>query len=320
MTEPALGEGPGNLPIGGAPGPEPGLDPSPLASGQRRRVLRRVRRPPWVRMWLFFSAGPPAELLQSLVEMWRPAKTFSNSRGPWHRGVVVARERRFRNKKSSVERYFRHGAPAELTRVVNGAVRRHPIAYALTVSAVVWWYWPWVRPPVPPMASGHDNRPFVVGVDGMTPKRVRAALSAWRAMPGALLVVMDLGSEQSYAALRKAELTPEESTRVKLVRTCGDTVTLSADMASYLRKIKGAPGQLMVVTSPDTLERLQAVMQVMLGGDGWRMEGLASQVAENPKEYIWRRWRDELRGQLWRATGFSGRNAFVCRARYQGLI
>jgi hypothetical protein len=271
-------------------------------------------------MWLYFREGPPAELVDSLVEMCRPAETFSNRRGPWHRGLVVSRERRFRKRRSPVERYVRHGAPGELARLVNASVRRHPIAYALTVVAVVWWYLPWMRPPVSPIVSGHDNRPLVVGVDGMTPKRVRAALSAWRSLPGALLVVMDLGSEQSYAALRSAELTPEESRRVKLVRTCGDTVTLSADLASYLRRIKGAPGQLLVVTSPDTLERFQAVMQVMLGGDGWRLEGLPSDVAENPPESILRRWRDQLRGQFWRATGLSGKEFGLCRARGQGLL
>lgn len=320
MTEPALGDGPGNLNGGGVPNPRPGVGPSPLAGGQRRRVRRRVGRPPWVRMWLYFREGPPAELVDSLVEMCRPAETFSNRRGPWHRGLVVARERRFRKRRSPVERYVRHGAPGELARLVNASVRRHPIAYALTVVAVVWWYLPWMRPPVSPIVSGHENRPLVVGVDGMTPKRVRAALSAWRSLPGALLVVMDLGSEQSYAALRSAELTPEESRRVKLVRTCGDTVTLSADLASYLRRIKGAPGQLLVVTSPDTLERFQAVMQVMLGGDGWRLEGLPSDVAENPPESILRRWRDQLRGQFWRATGLSGKEFGLCRARGQGLL
>ena len=139
-------------------------------------------------------------------------------------------------------------------------------------------------------------------------------------MPGAQLVVMDLGSIQSYAVLRNANFTAEEMSRVKLIRTCGDTVTLAADMASYLRRIKGAPGQLLVVTSPDTLDRLKAVMQVMVGGDGWRLEGLSSESPENPEESILRRWRDELRAQFWRATGVSGKDLFVCRARERGLI
>ena len=112
----------------------------------------------------------------------------------------------------------------------------------------------------------------------------------------------------------------EEKTRVKLVSTCGDTVTLAADMAGVLRGIPGAPGQLVVVTSPDTLDRLQAVMQVMLGGDGWRLEGVPSEGPENPPESILRRWRDELRAQFWRATGISGKELFICRARETGLI
>lgn len=320
MTEPAAGDG-SVVPHGSvSPSPTPATEPVSPAPAGRRRVRRRVARPPWVRLWNYLSAGPPAEIAQSLVEMWRPAETFSNRRGPWHRGLVVARERRYRKRQSPVVRYARYGAPAEVARLVVGRVRRHPIAWALSLAAVIWWFWPWMRPPVPPVISAQDNRPFVVGVDGTTFRRIRAALSAWRAMPGARLVVMDLGALQSYTELRNAAFTPEELKRVSVIRTCGDTVTLAADMAKFLRKMPGAPGQLLVVTSPDHLERLTALMQVMLGGAGWRLESLPSAIAENPPESILRRWRDELRAQFWRATGVSGKNLFVCRARDRGLI
>mgnify|MGYP003342248961 CR=1 FL=1 len=320
MTEPSAPDRRDSVALDGASSSEVDAGTPPATAAKRRRKRQRVGRPPWVRLWLYLSEGPPAELVQSLVEMWRPVETFSNSRGPWHRGVVVSRERRFRRRKTPVERYFRYGAPADLAKLTISKFRRHPIALSLSVAAMVWWFWPWIRPPVSPVTGSQDNRPFVVGVDGMTPRRVSAAISAWRAMPGALLVVMDLGSVQSYAVLNRAGLTAEEMTRLKLISTCGDTVTLSADMANHLRRIKGAPGQLVVVTSPDTLDRLKAVMQVMLGGDGWRIEGVPSEGAENPPESILRRWRDELRAQFWRATGVSGRDAFVCRARGKGLI
>jgi hypothetical protein len=47
---------------------------------------------------------------------------------------------------------------------------------------------------------------------------------------------------------------------------------------------------------------------------------MPSEVAENPPESILRTWRDQLRAQFWRATGFSGKDLFVCKARGAGLI
>ena len=320
MTEPAAPDRRESRAPDGVSSPEVGAAMTPATKGKLRSRRQRVARPPWIRLWFYISQGPPAELVQSLIEMGRPEETFSNSRGPWHRGLVVNRERRFRKRQSLVERYFRYGAPADLAKLITAKARRHPLALSLSLAATIWWFWPWIRPPVPPVTGNQDNRPFVVGVDGMTPRRVSAGISAWRAMPGAQLVVMDLGSVQSYAALNRAQVTAEEMTRIKLISTCGDTVTLAADMANHLRRIKGAPGQLLVVTSPDTLDRLKAVMQVMLGGDGWRLEGVPSEGPENPPESILRRWRDELRAQFWRATGVSGRDSFICRAREKGLI
>ena len=199
-------------------------------------------------------------------------------------------------------------------------MRLQVIGLSLGAAATIWWFWPWWRPPEPPVLSNQDSRPVVVGVDGSSFRRIQTALSAWRAMPGARLVVMDLGASQSYTELRNAAFTQEEMKRVSVISTCGDTLTMSADWASFLRRMPGAPGQMLIVTSPDHLERLTAILQVMLGGDGWRLEGMPSEVAENPPESILRTWRDQLRAQFWRATGFSGKDLFVCKARGAGLI
>ena len=306
----------------------------PLPAG-KRRVRRRVSLSPWKRLWLYFKVGPPAEIAQSVVQLLRPEETFRNTSGPWHRGLVVNREDglgeappshgesphgQSSHGRSSKGRSRRRAVPKEVEALAATRTRRQVIGVSLGVAATIWWFWPWWQSPVPPVLSALDGPPLVVGVDGTTFRRVNTALSAWRAIPGARLVVMDLGDSQSQAELRNAALTPEERKRVSVISTCGDTITMAADWANYLRRMPAAPGQLIVVTSPDHMERLTAILQVMLGGDGWRLEAIPSEVSENPPESVVRRWRDELRAQVWRATGFTGKELFICKARGAGLI
>lgn len=331
----------------------------PLPVG-KRMARRRVRRTFWSRVWLYVRFGPPAEIAQSVVDLLRPEETFRDTSGPWSNRLVVRREHRSPQGHSSEghaseghalkgpatqrpsserpaspdrssagqvssgrhreRRSSRRSVPQAREARSAGLTPRQIIGVSLGVAATIWWFMPWWRPPVPPVISAEDSHPLVVAVDGTSFRRVRAALSAWRAMPGARLVVMDVMDIQGYNELRNAALTPEDMKRVTLVRTCGDTITLSADMAKFLKSIPGAPGQAIFVTSPDTLERLMAIMQIMLGAEGWRMEGLPSEIAENKPESPFRRWRDQLRAQFWRATGISGKDLFVCRARGMGLF
>jgi uncharacterized SAM-binding protein YcdF (DUF218 family) len=289
-----------------------------------------VSRSGWERLWLYFRAGPPAEIAQSVVDLLRPEETFRDTPGPWKQTVIVNREEdlgeaRPSQTSSSKGRFSKRRSRSRDTPHVTDEIsaarrRRQVIGVSLGVAATIWWFWPWMRPPVPPVLSAQDGPPLVVGVDGSSFRRIKTALSAWRAMPGARLLVMDLGAIQSTAELRNAAFTPEEIKRVTVIRTCGDTLTMAADWVKYMQQMPGGPGQLLVVTSPDHMERLTAILQVMLGGDGWRLEGMPSEVSENPPESILRRWRDQLRGQIWRATGFTGKDLFVCKARGAGLI
>ena len=320
MKEPALGDGPGNLNSGGPPNPRPGVGPSPLAGGQRRRVRRRVGRPPWVRIWLYFREGPPAELVESLVEMCRPAETFSNSRGPWHRGLVVARERRFRKKRSPAERYVRHGAPGDLARLVNGTVRRHPIALGLSAAALFWWFWPWLRPQTGFFLQARSpNAPRIVAVEATDFRRTITAMSIWRFESKGLLVLM-VPSAQSLGVIQNEALSRSQRERIVNIGTCGDTITEIADLSRWLKTLRDGPGDLTLVTSPAHIERMTAIGRIMLGGAGWKVEGVGSQSSNNEPESIFRRWRDELRAQFWRATGLSGKELGLCRARGQGLL
>ncbi len=152
--------------------------------------------------------------------------------------------------------------------------------------------------------------------------RTRTALDIWRNRPNALLVLLsanDGASLFSLQVVRSAGLTLEQQRRVVRIITCGDTVTYSADLSNWLGRFK-TPGQLMVVTSPEHLERMTAIVQTMLRGAGWRVEGVASLTSERKPESPLRLIRDQLRAQIWRATGWSGRDSLICPGRTSGLF
>jgi uncharacterized SAM-binding protein YcdF (DUF218 family) len=67
-----------------------------------------------------------------------------------------------------------------------------------------------------------------------------------------------------------------------------------------------------LVTDQPHLPRALAVAETVLGGDGIRVKGVGVPI-DQPAEQPLRRLRDQLRAQLWRATGWDGRPAFLQR-------
>jgi hypothetical protein len=119
--------------------------------------------------------------------------------------------------------------------------------------------------------------------------------------------------------LLKASLTPEERRRVVVINSCGDTVTFLADLSHWLGTLP-RPGQLALVTSPAHINRTTAIGQVMLGGSGWYVEGVGSLTSEHKPESPLRLIRDQLRAQIWRATGWTGKTGWICPGRARGLF
>ena len=76
----------------------------------------------------------------------------------------------------------------------------------------------------------------------------------------------------------------------------------------------------MVVTSPEHMPRMRAISEVMAGSRGWRVEGVGSLTSEHKPESPLRLIRDQLRAQIWRATGWSGKDSLICPGRAQGLF
>jgi hypothetical protein len=184
----------------------------------------------------------------------------------------------------------------------------------------VWWFWPWIRPPLDPFASNAANLPDVVAVAMGDHRRTRTALDIWKMRPQALLALTVTGpNNMSLNLVRSAALTPEQRQRVVVIDTCGDTVTEVADLSHWLGSLP-RPGLLTLVTSPAHIDRMRAIGQVMLAGSGWRVEGVASLTSEHKPESPLRRVRDQLRAQIWRATGWTGRDSLICPGRARGLF
>lgn len=153
-------------------------------------------------------------------------------------------------------------------------------------------------------------------------RRAVSAVALWRRRPWALLALpLPEGKPEpmTLQVLRDAGLNPAQKARLRWIPTCGDSVTEMADLTRWLDGLPGS-GSLTVVTSPEHLPRLERIARVMAGSRGWRVDGLASLTSEHKPETVWRLVRDELRAQLWRVTGWTGRDSLVCPARARGLL
>lgn len=186
----------------------------------------------------------------------------------------------------------------------------------------MWWWLPWWLPALLDLAGRVQPVPQVVSVAAGDFRRTQSAVEFWRHRPGALLalsVTDGLSQSLDIQVLRDARLSPAAWSRLHWIPTCGDSVTETADLTRWLADLP-SPGTLTVVTSPEHLRRMQAIARVMAGSHGWQVRGLASLSSDHRPETPLRLLRDHLRAQLWRATGWTGRNSLICPARAKRLI
>jgi uncharacterized SAM-binding protein YcdF (DUF218 family) len=171
----------------------------------------------------------------------------------------------------------------------------------LIVSALGWTLWPWLCP------AGQGNQ-GVIAVFVEDPWRSHTALRLWRERPGSVLVFQGRDSSQRVNdehLARRSLLPADGPDLVRLTPGC-DTVEQITALADWLRRFQ-PPGQITLVTGQAHMGRTLAIARITLASRGWRVEGQVAPTGDNRWEQPWRTLRDQLRSQLWRATGWSGR-------------
>lgn len=171
----------------------------------------------------------------------------------------------------------------------------------LLPAALVWLLWPWLAPP----GRGHRE---VISVFVEDPWRSNTALRLWQSRPGSLLIFQGRDSSQAVNDdhLSHRNLLPPDSPRlIRLTPGC-DTVEQITALAGWLERFPER-GRITLVTSEAHLPRSLAIARITLASRGWRVEGQVAPTGDNRPERPWRTVRDQLRSQLWRVTGWSGR-------------
>ena len=181
---------------------------------------------------------------------------------------------------------------------------RSPILVCLLLvmpAAVGWVAWPWVAPPKP----GEQE---VVTVFVEDPWRSNTALKVWQARPGSLLIFQGRDSSQAVNNyhLSHRNLLHPNSTRLVRLRPGCDTVEQLTTLTTWLERFADG-GRVTLVTSQAHLPRSLAIARITLASRGWRVDGQIAPTGDNRPEARWRTLRDQVRSQLWRITGWSGR-------------
>ena len=192
---------------------------------------------------------------------------------------------------------------------------------ALALISAAWLIWPSIRPGLSPKGRAGVVPHRVISVFVEDPQRVIAAVALWRRTPGATLVLQGRPGDQqvSRAYLEQRGLWPRPDPRLVVLTQGCDTVGQITALSLWLRRYP-RPGQLTLVTSPAHLPRSLAIARIVVGSEGWRIQGLAARTGDNRPEQPWRRQRDQLRSQLWRLTGWNGNADLVCPARDRRLF
>jgi uncharacterized SAM-binding protein YcdF (DUF218 family) len=171
----------------------------------------------------------------------------------------------------------------------------------LALPALGWILWPWLCP------KGHGNQE-VITVFVEDPWRSHLALQLWQRRPGSRLIFQGRDSSQAVndVHLAKRGLLPAAGPDlVRLTPGC-DTVEQITALAQWLERFQPA-GLVILVTSQAHMGRTLAIARITLASRGWQVEGQVAPTGDNRLEQPWRTLRDQLRSQLWRATGWSGR-------------
>ena len=203
---------------------------------------------------------------------------------------------------------------------------RRIVAMAVITTMVgLWWWWPWLRPPVQAPfgstadASTPDGPPNVITTFVEDPQRTIAAIDLWQQQPGSILVMQGRPSSQieSKTYLQQQGKWPLEANKIVTLTEGCDTMGQIASLYNWLKTFT-EPGNLTVVTSPAHLGRTLTISKIVFESHGWYVQGVPVSTGDNRPESPLRELRDQLRAQIFRATGLELRSEILCQARDRG--
>jgi len=230
-------------------------------------------------------------------------------------GEVVKVKVRRRRRRSPLFRYLIR-PPFELAASLGQLARRWPAVPVAGALVAAWWFWPWISavPGLP--TSGPRSADEVITTFVEDPQRTIGAMTVWRQRPGSVLVLQGRTSSQDdnrAFLINQGKWPTDERGLVALTPGC-DTVGQIAALDRWLRQ-RRTPGRLTIVTSPAHLGRTLAIARILIGTQGWAIEGMPVVTGDNRPETELRSLRDQGRAQLIRAFGWDPAAEAVCAAR-----
>lgn len=173
----------------------------------------------------------------------------------------------------------------------------------LLLLPALWWWIPRLLPLLPSTAQ---QRAIVVLADD--PLRTEAALDLWERQPASQLWILGgpyllLASWDQLDQRGIAIEDPRLATFMQGDDTVGQLTQLSERLPRDLRHVT-------LVTDRSHSQRALLIARLALGARGIRVQlpPAAALPARMPPENPLRRWRDGLRVQLWRISGWDGRS------------
>ncbi len=267
------------------------------------------------------SQGESSSRRSPTIRVWRYDEGYGAapaSRGSGNREQDNRSSGRRRRKRPLA--WLRRGPQGELFDLLTLLPRRYPIPSVLLLGVGLWLSWPMLMASRVAGAALAPGAPQVITTFVEDPMRSVAAYSLWRTRPGALLVLQGSAGSQAInlEAMRARGIRDDGNGKVVTLTQGCDTLGQLTALARFLSR-QPMPGRLTVVTSPAHLDRSVAIARIVLGSQGWQVDGMAAATGDNRPESAWRLWRDQARSHLWRFTGWDGTtDGTACQARSQG--
>lgn len=166
----------------------------------------------------------------------------------------------------------------------------------------LWWHWPLLAPSLP--LRGRSTAIVVLAED---PRRTEAALDLWQQQPDQPLWILGSASLQlaSRQQLRRRGLDPSNPLLAAL--PAGDDTV--GQLTALTSRLPQAIGRVTLITDQAHRDRALAIARHALGGEGIAVSSPPplELPPASPGEDPLRLQRDVLRVQLWRLSGWDGR-------------